>query len=74
MSTMNFHFDFDWYSIYVKTGLVKDGYIGISDISHQTIKTIHGEYLPHCNKWNFCGNFWDFVAAWDLETKYNGVR
>jgi hypothetical protein len=24
---MNFHFDFDWYSIYFKDNLVKDGYI-----------------------------------------------
>ncbi len=54
--------------------LVHDGDVDINDLSTAHIDAVGKEHFRHRDKKNFCHNFRDFAATFDLEAKYSGAR
>ena len=54
--------------------LVHDRDVDINNLSYKNIDTVRSEHFCHRNKKNFCRNFHDFAATFDLESKYSGAR
>jgi hypothetical protein len=54
--------------------LIQTGQVDIGDLSHENIEAVRQEHFRHHNIRNFCQNFKDFSAAFDLEAEYRGER
>ena len=48
--------------------------IDITDTSLQNIEQVRDLHFRHRDKKNFCTNFRNYSAAWDLEIEYSGAR
>jgi hypothetical protein len=48
--------------------------IYITDTSYQNIEQVRDLHFRHRDKKNFCRNFRDYSAAWDLEIEHSGAR
>ena len=48
--------------------------IDITDTSLQNIDAVRDLNFWHRDKKNFCTNFRNYSAAWDLEIQYSGAR
>jgi len=53
--------------------LVNRQLIDITDTTHQNIEQVGDLHFRHRDKKNFCRNFRDYLAAWDLEIEYSGT-
>ncbi len=56
------------------TRLVHNGDMDINDLSNNNIDNVGKEYFCHRKKKNFCRNFRDFAATFELEAEYSGAR
>ena len=56
------------------TNLIKEGEVNITNLTAPYINTVHSNFFSPHDKRNFCSNFRDFAAAWDLEAEYSRAR
>jgi hypothetical protein len=54
--------------------LVNRQLVDITDTTHQNIEQVRDLHFRHRDKNNFCRNFRDYSAAWDLEIEYSGAK
>jgi hypothetical protein len=48
--------------------------INITNTTLENIKQVRLAHFWHCNPLNFCQNFRDYLASFDLEIEYSGAR
>jgi hypothetical protein len=56
------------------TDLIQAGLVDIEDLSLDNIDTVRQDHFRHCSVKNFCQNYKDFSAAFDLKAEYSGAR
>ena len=54
--------------------LIQTGQVDIGDLSLENIEAVRQEHFRHRDIRNFCQNFKDFSAAFDLEAEHRGTR
>jgi hypothetical protein len=54
--------------------LVHNGDVDINDLSYKNIDAVGSEHFCHRDKTNFCRNFRDFAATFNLKAEYSGAR
>ena len=54
--------------------LIHTGQVDIGDLSLENIEAVREEHFRHRDIRDFCQNFKDFSAAFDLEAEYSGAR
>jgi hypothetical protein len=54
--------------------LIQAGLVDIEDLSLNNINTVRQEHFCHRTVKNFCRNYKDFSAAFNLEAEYSGAR
>jgi hypothetical protein len=54
--------------------LVNRQLVDITNTTHQNIEQVRDLHFCHRDKKNFCRNYHDYSAAWDLEIEYSGTR
>ncbi len=54
--------------------LVHNGDMDINDLSYKNINAVGSEHVCHHDKKNFCHNFRDFSATFNLQAEYSGAK
>ena len=48
--------------------------INFTDTTHKNIEQVRDLHIRHHDKKNFCRNFHNYSAVWDLKIEYSGTR